>query len=358
MLYHLLYPLSGDIAFFNIFRYITVRSFAGFILGFFIAIFWGKRFIAYMKERQFGQSIRELGPESHKKKQGTPTMGGVFIIGSIMLSSLIVGNFNSMPYLLCLIVLVSYFFLGAADDYLKILKKNSAGVSARGKLLWQFLTAGIVGYLMLAYEVTDSELYLPFLKAPLFNLGWLYIAFAAVVIVGSSNAVNLTDGLDGLATGSIAISASTLGLLAYVAGHYEISSYLYVPFVDSTGELVVLVSCIVGSCIGFLWYNSNPAEVFMGDCGSLSLGGALGTIAVMTKNEFLFVLIGGIFVMEAVSVILQVASFKMTKKRIFKMAPIHHHFELKGWPEPKVIARFWIIGMILSILAIATLKLR
>lgn len=358
MLYHWLYPFSPAYSFLNVFKYITFRSFLAFVLAAVISILWGKRFIAYMKLKQFGQSIRQDGPQSHLKKAGTPTLGGVFIVGSVLLAVLLSGNFFSVPFLLCIFVMVSYFFLGWLDDYLKIIKKNSDGVSAKGKLLWQFLTAALASYLMIRFDVVGTGLHIPFLKEPLVDLGWFYVLFSSVVIVGSSNAVNLTDGLDGLVTGPIITSSATLGILAYVAGHVELSNYLYIPYVENAGELVVLSAAVVGASVGFLWYNSYPAQIFMGDVGSLSLGGLLGTMAVMTKNEILFIVIGGVFVMEAVSVILQVGSYKMRKKRIFKMAPIHHHFELKGWPEPKVIVRFWIVSVVLSILAIATLKLR
>jgi phospho-N-acetylmuramoyl-pentapeptide-transferase len=358
MLYHWLYPLSQSNHLFNVFKYITFRSFLAFIISTMVSIFWGKRFIALMKIKQFGQTIREDGPETHKKKKGTPTFGGVFILGSAVLACAICGNFVSFPFLIALFVTISYFFLGGLDDYFKVLKKNTKGVSARQKLVWQFATALIASYFMIRYEVTDSQIYLPFIKDAVIDIGWVYVPFAAFVIVGSSNALNLTDGLDGLAIVPTIISAATLGLLAYLAGHHELSQYLFIPHVPEVGELLVLVSAIIGAGVGFLWYNSYPAEIFMGDVGSLSLGGCLGTIAVLTKNEFLFVLIGGIFVIEAVSVILQVASFKTTGKRIFKMAPIHHHYELKGWPETKVIVRFWIISLIFAILALATLKLR
>jgi phospho-N-acetylmuramoyl-pentapeptide-transferase len=329
-----------------------------FIIATVVSIFWGKRFIAYMKLRQFGQIIRDEGPESHKKKKGTPTFGGVFILGSAMIACALCGNFVSFPFLIALFVTVSYFFLGGLDDYLKILKKNTKGVNAKQKLVWQFATALIASYLMIQWNVTDSQIYIPFVKDPVFDIGWFYVPFAAFVIVGSSNALNLTDGLDGLAIGPTIISAATLGFLAYLAGHSELANYLFIPYIPDVGELLVLVSAIIGAGVGFLWYNAYPAEIFMGDVGSLSLGGCLGTIAVLTKNEFLFVLIGGIFVIEAVSVILQVASFKTRGKRIFKMAPIHHHFELSGWPETKVIVRFWIVSLVLAILALATLKLR
>ena len=358
MFYHFLYPLHREFAAFNVFKYITFRSFLAFVIATVVSIFWGKKFIAYMKLKQFGQSIREDGPESHFKKKGTPTLGGIFIIGSVLLSALFVGNYSSLPFVFTLLVMISYFILGWIDDYLKVIKKNSDGVSAKGKLLWQFFTAIIVSFLLLKFKVIDSNLYIPFFKEPVLDLGWGYILFASIVIVGSSNAVNLTDGLDGLVTGPVITTSATFAFLAYLAGHSELSSYLFIPYVEHASELTVLCASILGASVGFLWYNCNPAQIFMGDVGSLSLGGVLGTIAVLTKNEFLFVIIGGVFVMEAVSVILQVASYKIRKKRIFKMAPIHHHFELLGWPEPKVIVRFWIISIMLSILALATLKLR
>ncbi len=358
MLYHWLYPMSQSSHVLNIFKYITFRSFLAFLIATVVSIVWGKYFIAYMKVRQFGQIIRDDGPESHKKKKGTPTFGGVFILGSAVLACAICGNFVSFPFLITLFVTISYFFLGGLDDYLKILKKNTKGVSARQKLAWQFLTALLAAFIMIKFDVTDSKLYFPFLKDSLIDLGWWYVPFAAFVIVGSSNALNLTDGLDGLAIGPTIISAATLGMLAYVSGHLEMSEYLFIPHVPDVGELLVLTAALIGAGVGFLWYNAYPAEIFMGDVGSLSLGGCLGTIAVLTKNEFLFVLIGGIFVIEAVSVILQVASFKTRGKRIFKMAPIHHHFELLGWPETKVIVRFWIVSLIFAIFALATLKLR
>jgi len=312
----------------------------------------------YVKVQQFGQIIREDGPNGHLKKAGTPTFGGVFMFGSILFAILICGNFLSKPLLAVLGVSFSFFLLGFIDDYLKIIKKDPKGVSAKGKLLWQFITGAVVSYLLITNNVIDTNIYVPFMKNPVVDAGWLYALFSTLVIVGSSNAVNLTDGLDGLAVGPIAISAATLGVLAYVAGHSGISSYLFIPYIENAGELVVFVAAIVGAGVGFLWYNSYPAQIFMGDVGSLSLGGALGTIAVLTKNEILFILIGGVFVVETLSVIIQVVSFKTRGKRVFKMAPIHHHFELLGWSEPKVIVRFWIISILLAILSIATLKLR
>lgn len=355
MLYHLFYP-SHPI--FNILKYITFRTFIAFLIATIISIIWGKYFINFMKKKQFGQIIREDGPETHFKKRGTPTMGGVFMLGSIFITSLLCGNFFSMPLKIALGVTFSYFALGLYDDYLKVLKKDTKGVSAKGKLLWQFLTAGVAMWLMISQGIITTEVYFPFFKAPLIDIGYWYILFGSIVIVGFSNAVNLTDGLDGLAIGPIMISAATMGLLTYVTGHKEFSQYLYIPYFEGVGELTVLSAAIIGAGIGFLWYNSYPAQIFMGDAGSLSLGGTLGTIAVLAKSEFLFVLIGGIFVTEALSVIIQVVSFKTRGKRVFKMAPIHHHFEKHGWPETKVTIRFWIISLCLAIMALSTLKTR
>jgi phospho-N-acetylmuramoyl-pentapeptide-transferase len=323
-----------------------------------ISILWGKYFISWMKRKQFGQIVRDDGPESHFKKAGTPTMGGVFLVGSVVGALLITGNFNSHPLLITLFVLVSYFCLGFLDDFLKIGKKNTKGISARGKLLWQLITAGLAGFFLLKFNVVDSTLHVPFLKGVNYQLGWFFVPFIMFVIVGSSNAVNLTYGLDGLAIGTIMTSVLALGVSSYASGHSEISNYLYIPYVENSGELAVLAMAVFGAGVGFLWYNSYPAQIFMGDVGSLSLGGMLGIMAVLCKSELLFSIIGGVFVVETFSVILQVASYKTRKKRIFKMAPIHHHFELLGWPEPKVIVRFWIISIFLALVSIATLKMR
>ncbi len=358
MLYHFLYPLSQSFNLFNIFRYITFRAFFAFMLATIISVYWGKNFIAFMKKKQFGQILRTDGPETHFKKAGTPTMGGIVILGTIFISMLFCGNFLSLPVLMTMFVAISLFILGYTDDYLKVLKKNTNGISAKGKLLWQILTASVFAIVLIQNNVIDTAIYIPFYKGPLIDLKYFYVPFVIFVIVGSSNAVNLTDGLDGLAIGPIITSAASLGLLAYVGGHREISSYLFIPYVENAGELLVIAATTIGAGVGFLWYNSYPAEMFMGDVGSLSLGGILGCIAIATKNEVLFIVIGGIFVVEALSVILQVGSYKLRKKRIFKMAPIHHHFELKGWPETKVIVRFWIISIFLAIFAIATLKVR
>ncbi|GAB4013108.1 MAG: phospho-N-acetylmuramoyl-pentapeptide-transferase [Bdellovibrio sp.] len=358
MLYHFLFPLSQEYSIFNVFRYITFRSIVAFIIATLISIIWGKHFINFMKRKQFGQVIRDDGPQTHKKKAGTPTMGGVFIGGSLMLAMITCGNFFSYPLLASLFVFVSFFCLGFLDDYLKVLKKNTKGISAKGKLFWQFSTSLLTMFFLIKYGVIDTIIYLPFLKDGVIDIGSFYIIFGALVITGSSNAVNLTDGLDGLAIGPIITSSVALALISYASGHKEISNYLFIPYIENIGEISVLAAALVGAGVGFLWYNSYPAQIFMGDAGSLSMGGVLGTIAVLTKSEFLFVIIGGIFVVEAISVILQVISFKITGKRVFKMAPIHHHFEIQGWPEPKVIVRFWIISILLALFSVATLKMR
>jgi len=358
MLYHLLYPLYQQHTAFNICRYISFRSAVAFMVATLVSIIWGKYFIAYMHRCQYGQVVRDDGPQDHLKKAGTPTMGGILIVGSMAVALLIAGNFSSVPFLLALGVLLSFFGLGFLDDYRKVMRHNSKGVSAKKKLLWQTVTGLIFGFLLYHFQIIDPNIYIPFMKGPLVNLGSCYILWAALVIVASSNAVNLTDGLDGLAVGPIVTSMATLGGLAYLAGHWDLANYLFIPYVAGTGELLVLAAAVIGAAVGFLWYNSHPAQVFMGDVGSLSLGGLLGAVAVLTKNEILFIIIGGIFVAEALSVILQVGSFKLRHKRIFRMAPLHHHFELKGWAEPKVIVRFWIVSLLLALLALATLKIR
>ena len=358
MFYHFLYPLSQEFGGFNIFRYITFRSLVGFLVATVVSIWWGKYFVVFMRSRQFGQTIREVGPRAHLKKEGTPTMGGIFLLGTVFLTILMMGNFNSIP--LCAVIIVggSFFLLGLFDDYLKVLRKDSDGISVKGKLFWQFATSLGVGLWLIEAGGMDTSLHVPFVKEPIVDLGYFYLVFMSLVVVGSSNAVNLTDGLDGLAIVPIIISVGTLGILTYAAGHHEFARYLYIPYGEGLGELAVLSSSIIGAGMGFLWYNSYPAQIFMGDVGSLSLGGILGMMAVISKNELLFFVVGGVFVVEAVSVIIQVGFFKWKKMRVFKMAPIHHHFELSGWSEPKVIVRFWIISLFLALLSLATLKIR
>ena len=358
MLYHYLYALKEQYAVFNVFKYISFRSSLAFVLSAILSIIIGKYFIRFMSKKQFGQIVRDDGPSSHLKKQGTPTMGGVFIIFSIFFALLFTGNFLGASMKAFAFVTMSYFLLGFLDDYLKVLKKNTAGVSGKMKLLWQFITSGLVMWWLIAHQSFSTEVFVPFYKHAVIDIGYWYILLGSIVIVGSSNAVNLTDGLDGLAIGPIMTSAVTLGILSYISGHSEIAEYLFVPNISHVGELTVAMAAIVGAGIGFLWYNSYPAQVFMGDVGSLSLGGAIGLTSLMSKNEFLLVIFGGVFVLEAISVIIQVGSYKTRRKRVFKMAPIHHHFELSGWPETKVIVRFWIISLLLGIISIATLKMR
>jgi phospho-N-acetylmuramoyl-pentapeptide-transferase len=358
MLYHFLYPLVESNSFFNVFKYISLRASIAFIISSIFSIFIGKYFIRFMAKKQFGQVVRDEGPESHHVKRGTPTMGGIFIYFSVLFAVCISGNFNSPSLLALLFVFASYTGLGFLDDYLKVLKKNTVGIPGKLKILWQLITSVLVLYWLISVKGFDTNLYLPFLKNPVLDLGMFYIAFGSFVIVGASNAVNLTDGLDGLAIGPIITSSLTLCVLAYLSGHKEIADYLLLPHLWQVGELSVAMTAIIGAGIGFLWYNSYPAQVFMGDVGSLSLGGVIGISSILTKSEFLLIIYGGIFVVEALSVIIQVTSYKIRRKRVFRMAPIHHHFELGGWSEPKVIVRFWIISLVLSIIALATLKIR
>lgn len=358
MLYHFLFPLAGHIVVFNVFRYITFRSLGAALTALVLALALGPAFINRLRTLQVGQVVREEGPESHKKKSGTPTMGGALILFSLIVAILLWGDLSNVSLWIVLFVTIGNGAIGWVDDYRKVVRKNTKGLSARQKLFFQFLVAGAASWLFLQYTPVTSDLHVPFFKNFILHLGWFYVPFSMCVIVGSSNAVNLTDGLDGLAIGSVITTSATYLLLAYVAGNVKIAEYLEIPYVSGVGELAVFSAAMAAAGIGFLWYNAHPAEVFMGDVGSLSLGGAIGSLAVLTKNEILLLVVGGVFVMEALSVMVQVASFKTRGKRVFKMAPIHHHFELKGWPEPKVIVRFWIISILLSIIAISTLKLR
>ena len=359
MLYHLLYPLHSVFGGFNVFRYITFRSIGAIITAFVFVLVLGPAFIRFLKRFQIGQVVREDGPETHFSKEGIPTMGGAFILAAITFSTLLWADLTSRYVWLILGLTLWFGFVGAVDDYRKIKKKNSKGLSAKGKLFFQILGAAVAGAVLFSHHGFDSHLVVPFFKQVDFDLGWFYIFFAVLVIVGSSNAVNLTDGLDGLAIGPTVVSGSVYLVFSYLAGHAGLSSYLQIPFVPGAGEVAVFCGALVGSSLGFLWFNTFPAQVFMGDVGSLALGAALGAVAIITKQEILLTIVGGIFVMEAMSVILQVGFFKMSGgKRIFLMAPFHHHFEKKGWEEPKVVVRFWIISIVLGLAAIATLKLR
>jgi phospho-N-acetylmuramoyl-pentapeptide-transferase len=358
MLYHLLFPLASSYKLFNVFKYLTFRTIYAMITALVLSFIVGPWVIRRLEKLQARQVIRTDGPESHLKKQGTPTMGGVLILVCIVLPTLLWADLTNTFIWLTLFIIVGYGLLGFADDYKKVVEKNPKGLSPRQKMFWQVLLAGAVGVFLYNLPGFSTELFLPFFKRVHPDLGWLFVPFVTLVIVGASNAVNLTDGLDGLAIGPVAINAATYMLFCYIAGHVKLSSYLQTPYVPGAGELSILCGAMVGAGLGFLWYNSYPAEVFMGDVGSLALGGGLGTLAVLTKQEILLVIVGGVFVVEALSVIFQVGSYKYRGKRIFRMAPIHHHFELKGVAEPKIIVRFWIITIILALVAISTLKMR
>jgi phospho-N-acetylmuramoyl-pentapeptide-transferase len=329
------------------------------LTAFLICFLLGPWVIRKLAEMQVGQYIRDDGPKTHLDKAGTPTMGGTLIIVSIVVSILLWSDLTNFYVWITLFVVVGYGLVGFIDDYLMQVKKQSKGLSVRTKLVWQAIIALIAGFLVYISPDFSTQITIPFFKNVSPDFGWGYIIFSAIVIVGASNAVNLTDGLDGLAIGPVIIAATAYMIFAYVAGHVKIADYLQINYVSGSGELAIFCGAIVGSGMGFLWFNTYPAQIFMGDVGSLSLGAFLGTVAVITKQEILLVLVGGLFVIEALSVIFQVSFFKMTSgKRIFRMAPLHHHFELKGWPEPKVIVRFWIIAIALAMLAMSTLKLR
>jgi phospho-N-acetylmuramoyl-pentapeptide-transferase len=358
MLYHLLYPLHTDFSALYVFRYITFRTIYATITALMISFMLGPWLIATLQRMQVGQTIRKVGPESHFVKEGTPTMGGALILIAIILPTLLWADLTNLYIWVCLLVTSGYGAIGFVDDYLKVVRKNSDGISARQKMFWQLLIAAAAALLLFFSGLVETHLSVPFFKNISPDLGIFYIPFAMLVMVGASNAVNLTDGLDGLAIGPMIIASGTFLLLAYVAGNVNLAGYLQITSVPGAGELSILCGAMVGAGLGFLWFNTYPAQVFMGDVGSLSLGGALGTIAVITKNEFALVIVGGIFVIEALSVIVQVVSFRYWGRRVFRMAPIHHHFELKGWPEPKIIVRFWIISIILALIALSTLKLR
>ncbi|PLX99957.1 MAG: phospho-N-acetylmuramoyl-pentapeptide-transferase [Desulfuromonas sp.] len=358
MLYHLLYPLHTEYSVLYVFRYITFRTIYATITALLISFILGPWLIATLQKMQIGQSIRKVGPESHFVKEGTPTMGGALILLAIIMPTLLWADLSNLYIWITLLVAAGYGAIGFIDDYLKVVRKNSDGISARQKLLGQIFFATVAALMLYFSGTFDTTLSLPFLKNVRPVLGLFYIPFAVLVMVGSSNAVNLTDGLDGLAIGPMIIAAATFLLLAYLAGNAKLAEYLQINGISGAGELAILCGAMVGAGLGFLWFNTYPAQVFMGDVGSLSLGGALGAVAVITKNELVLVIVGGIFVIEALSVIVQVISFRYWGRRVFRMAPIHHHFELKGWPEPKIIVRFWIISIILALVALSTLKLR
>jgi len=357
MFYHLLYPLASEIGAFNVFRYITFRTGAATLTALFISFMVGPPLIRALERLRVGQPIREIGPD-HKAKEGTPTMGGLLILLSLLVSVFLWSNLDNRFVWIVVGITAGYGILGFLDDYSKVKRGNSAGISARMKLLWQTLLALGVGIAIYSDPSFDAELSVPFFKNFTPHLGVLYVPFAAFVIVATSNGVNLTDGLDGLAIGPVMIAAGTFLLLAYAAGHVGIADYLAIKYVSGAGHLAIFCGALIGGGLGFLWFNASPAQLFMGDVGSLAMGGALGTIAVLIRQEFLLPIVGGIFVAELLSVIIQVVSFRFTGRRVFLMAPIHHHFEKLGWAEQKIVVRFWIVSAILGLVALSTLKLR
>ncbi|MBI1179754.1 MAG: phospho-N-acetylmuramoyl-pentapeptide-transferase [Alphaproteobacteria bacterium] len=362
MLYHLLYPLSADFPAFNVFRYITFRSGGAVLTALFLCFVFGPRIIDWLRSKQGkGQPIREDGPQSHiVTKQGTPTMGGFMILIGLGVGTLLWADLSNRYVWICLFVTMGFGAVGFIDDYLKVTRRSSKGIAGKMKLVLQFsiAAAASVAISLLSTDALANQLAVPFAKAVLINLGWLFVPFAMLVMVGASNAVNLTDGLDGLATMPVIIAAATFALLAYLVGYSTFAEYLQVHYVPGASELAVFMAALIGGCLGFLWFNAPPAMVFMGDTGSLALGGALGTVAVIIKHELVLVIVGGLFVLETVSVIVQVISFKTTGKRVFRMAPLHHHFEQKGWAEATIVVRFWIIALILALIGLSTLKLR
>ena len=345
---------------FGVFRYITLRGIMGILTALALSLFLGPWLITRLKEKQIGQAIRDDGPKSHLSKAGTPTMGGALILLSIAISTLLWSDLSSRYVWVTLVVTLIFGAVGWVDDWRKVIEKNPRGLPARWKYFWQSIGgigAAVVLY-MTAQTPVETQLILPFFKGIAIDMGIFFIVFTYFVIVGSSNAVNLTDGLDGLAIMPTVMVAAALAVFAYLSGHVQFASYLHIPYVAGSGELIIFCGAIIGAGLGFLWFNTYPAQVFMGDVGALSLGAALGVVAVIVRQELVLVIMGGVFVMETVSVILQVASFKLTGRRIFRMAPIHHHFELKGWPEPRVIVRFWIITVVLVLIGLASLKIR
>lgn len=360
MLLWLFELLSQKIHVFHVFSYITFRCILATLTALGFSLWYGPHLIARLRQYKVGQTVRDDGPQSHLSKSGTPTMGGALILGAISLAMLLWGDLSNKYVWVVWLVTLSFGLIGGVDDYRKLIKKNSKGLPARWKYFWQSvcgLSAALILYFS-ANSPLETTLMMPFFKHVGIQLGAFYIIFTYFVIVGSSNAVNLTDGLDGLAILPTVLVAGALAIFVYVAGHAEFAKYLSIPHVPEVGEVAVFCAAIVGAGLGFLWFNTYPAMVFMGDVGSLALGAALGVIAVIARQEMVLMIMGGVFVMETVSVMLQVGSFKLRGKRIFKMAPIHHHFELLGWPEPRVIVRFWIITVVLVLFGLATLKLR
>ena len=357
MLFHLLYPLSEELSFLNVLRYITFRTIYASVTSLVVCLVMGPWLIRRLSRQRIGETIREDGPSTHHSKAGTPTMGGILIVFALIASTLLWADLRNLYVWLAMFVTLAYAAVGFVDDSRKI-RGIKKGLAPRHKMLAQGAIALVASLLLTRIPGSSTTLAIPFLKDTAIALGVLYVPFAVFVIVATSNAVNLTDGLDGLAIGPVIICAALFGAFAYVAGNTRFSSYLHIPYIPGAGELAIFCGALIGAGLGFLWYNSYPAQVFMGDTGSLPLGAILGLLSVITKNELILALAGGVFVAEALSVIIQVGSFKLRGKRVFRMAPIHHHFEVKGWHEQKVVVRFWIVSLILALVALSTLKLR
>ena len=359
MLKELFLPLINKITFFNIFQYITFRASYAAVTALFISLFLGPKLIQWLKKEKLGQEIREDGPESHLVKSGTPTMGGILIIFSIVVSVFLWQDIRNLFTWVSLFSVIGFGAIGFIDDYLKVYKKNSAGLQAKFKFIAQILLSTvIVTFIYVNRTDTSTLLYIPFFKYPVIDLSFFYIPFGVLLLVGTSNAVNLTDGLDGLAIGLVLMTGIAFAILTYLSGRADYAEYLQIPYIQGSGELTILSLAIVGASVGFLWFNCHPAEIMMGDTGSLSLGGIIGVLALLIKKEILLIFVGGVFVLEALSVIIQVVSYKTRRKRVFKMAPLHHHYELNGWNETKVVTRFWILGGLFVILSLSTLKIQ
>jgi len=358
MLYYLLSPLADQYSVFNVIRYITFRSLLAGLIALTLSFMFGPWLIRVLRAGQVRQPVSQFAPEGHAAKVGTPTMGGVLILSCLIGAVVLVADLANFYVLVTLIILAGFGGVGGIDDYLKVTNGNNAGLSARTKLIAQIVIATVAVSILFFQPGFEPTLSVPFLKHYMPSLGWLYVPFAVLVIVAASNAVNLTDGLDGLAIGPVMTTAATYAILSYCAGHAKIAAYLLIPPVPGASELAIICAAMATASLGFLWFNTYPAQMFMGDVGSLPLGGALGMIAVISKNELVLIIAGGVFVVEALSVIIQIGSIKLRGKRVFRMAPIHHHFELLGWPEPLIIVRFWICSIICALLTLATLKLR
>ena len=358
MLYAFLYPLNKAFIGFNVLRYITFRTFAALFTAMLIYLLLGKPWIKYLKRKQMGQAIRSDGPQTHLIKKGTPTMGGILVVGAVLVSVLLWGNLANPYVWACLFVFVAMAAVGFVDDYRKVIRKDPKGFPGRYKIIIEVVICLTAALWVFGYLGLSTQIHFPFFKGLTPDISTWYLFLTILVVVGTANAVNLTDGLDGLVAVPSMTSFMAYGLFIYIVGNTVISGYLHFPYVRDAGEVTIICGAVVGACIGFLWFNTYPAEIFMGDVGALGLGGLLGFVALIAKQEILLMIIGGLFVLETVSVITQVLSFKLTGKRIFKMAPLHHHFELLGWSEPKIIVRFWIISFILALLSLTTLKLR